>query len=108
MFTPPGWSKSKKMLKKSQVRHIANLAQLKLSEKEVKKFQKQLSDILDYIGQLEKLNTGKVEPTNQVTGLENVSRQDKVRSSLPQNEALSGSKKKNKGYFQVKSVFEGI
>lgn len=92
-------------LSEKQVKHVAKLANLKLTEKEIKKFQKQLSDILKYVGQLEKVDTKGVEPTSQVTGLENVFREDEPGLSLSQKEALSGAKKKSKGFFETKAVF---
>lgn len=95
-------------MKKKTVKHVALLANLKLSEKEIKKFQKQLSEILAYIDQLKKLNTKGVEPTSQVTGLENVLREDEPKPSLSQKEVLSGAKKEEKGMFKVKAIFEEI
>jgi len=95
---------SKKLTKK-QVLHIAKLAKLHLTEKEVQKFQKELSDTLDYIEILNELDTSVVAPTSQVTGLENVLREDKVEKCLSQKEALSGAKNKQEGYFKTKSVF---
>lgn len=88
------------------VRHVALLADLKLNQKEVKKFQKQLSEILDYVNVLSELNTKGVEPTSQVTGLENVFREDKPTPSLSQEETLSGAKEKHNNYFKVKAIFE--
>lgn len=82
------------------------MANLHLTEKEVKKFQHELSDILKYIEILNGLDTGKVAPTSQVTGLENVFRDDVVEKSLKQEEALSGTKSKHKGYFKAKAIFE--
>ena len=61
-----------------QVKHIAKLARLSLTEAEVEKFTTQLSKILEYVEQLEKVPTDGVEPTSQVTGLVNVMRGDKV------------------------------
>ena len=98
--------KKKTKLSKDQVLHIAQLANLQFSDKEVKKFQKQLSDILGYVEVLNELKTDKVKPTSQVTGLENVIRKDEVGKSLTQKEALSGSKNKHEGYFKVKAIFE--
>ncbi len=95
-------------MKKKAVKHVALLANLKLSEKEVKRFQKQLSDVLAYVDQLKELNTKGVEPTSQVTGLENVLRKDESRPSLSQEEVLSGAKQKEKGMFKVKAIFEEI
>ena len=64
------------MLTKQQVQQIATLARLGLSEKEKEKFQKELSSILDWVEQLSEVDTKKVEPMGQVTGLENVMRED--------------------------------
>lgn len=98
-------TKKRSKLTKKQVLHIAKLAGLQLSKKEVVKFQKQLGDILDYIDILNKLDTQGVEPTSQVTGLENVFREDKVERCLTQKEALSGTKLTHKGYFKIKLIF---
>lgn len=92
-------------LTKEQVLHIAKLANLKLSDQEVVRFQKQLSDVLGYIEVLNELDTSKVKPTAQVTGLENVFREDQLGKSLTQKEALSGAKNKHQGYFKVKAIF---
>lgn len=94
------------MLSKLQVLHIAKLANLPLSSAEVKKFRKQLSDILDYINLLEELNTKDVEPTSQVTGLENVVRKDEAGETLTQKEAPSGASRKKNGHFEVGKVLE--
>lgn len=94
------------MLSKDQVKHVAQLAGLKLSEKELVKFQKQLSDILSYVSQLNELGTKDVEPTSQVTGLEDVFRDDEPRPSLSQKEVLSEAKSTKKGMFKIKAIFE--
>ncbi|MBL7156150.1 MAG: Asp-tRNA(Asn)/Glu-tRNA(Gln) amidotransferase subunit GatC [Candidatus Pacebacteria bacterium] len=94
------------MISKKEVQHIAKLANLSLSEKEVIKFQKQLGDVLDYIEILNKLNTKKEKPCSQVTGLENIFKQDKVKKSFSQNQALSNAKSKYNGYFKIKGIFQ--
>lgn len=66
-------------LTKDQVHHVAKLARLGLSESEVEKFQTQLSNILDYVEQLNEVDTEGVSPTAQVTGLANVKRDDVVK-----------------------------
>lgn len=93
-------------LTKEQVIHIAKLANLSLTEEEIIKFQQQLSDILGYIDILNELDTTKVKPTLQVTGLESIFKDDRVEESLTQDEALSGTKNKHNGYFKVKAIFE--
>jgi aspartyl-tRNA(Asn)/glutamyl-tRNA(Gln) amidotransferase subunit C len=91
---------------KINVPHIAKLANLTLNEKETKKFETQLSTILQYIEKLGEVNTEKVKETSQVTGLENVLREDKTSPSLTQEEALSGTPSHHNGSFQVKGILE--
>ncbi|OGY53767.1 MAG: hypothetical protein A3A24_02545 [Candidatus Buchananbacteria bacterium RIFCSPLOWO2_01_FULL_46_12] len=68
-------------LTKKEVEHIAILARLGLSEKEKELFSEQLSSILDYVSQLQKIDTQGVEPTAQITGLENVLAQDIIEEA---------------------------
>lgn len=70
------------------VRHIAKLARLKLSDAEVKKFTKEMDSILRYVEMLNEVNTENVEPTAQVTGLTNVFREDIVKPSEATTEEL--------------------
>ena len=93
-------------LSAEEVKHVADLAGLRLTPEELKKFQKQLSDVLDYVEVLNELKTDKVEPTSQVTGLEDVFREDEVGECLTQKEALSGAKEKHQRRFKVKAIFE--
>ena len=75
-------------LTEEQVRHIAKLARLNLSDTEVKKFCKELTSILEYIEVLSELDTENVEPTAQVTGLTNTFREDTVQPSEATKEEL--------------------
>lgn len=95
------------MISKEEVKYIASLAHLELSEKEIEKFQKELSSILEYISKLSEVNTEKVEPTFQTTGLKNVLREDKVdrKRELSQEQALLNAPNKEKGFFKVRPVF---
>ncbi len=72
------------------IRHIAKLARLQLSEEEVKKFAKELTSILEYIDVLNELDTENVEPTAQVTGLSNVFREDEAKESEATKDELLG------------------
>jgi aspartyl-tRNA(Asn)/glutamyl-tRNA(Gln) amidotransferase subunit C len=94
------------MLTIDEVRHVAQLAKLTLSDEELVKFQTQLSAILDYVRQLQAVDTTGVEETSQVTGLENVLRDDVVVENLSNEEALSNVKSKHKGYVKVPGVLE--
>ena len=77
-------------LSDDDVRHIAKLARLKLTDSEVKKFSKELTSILDYIEVLNEVDTGNIEPTAQVTGLANTEREDEIRKSEATKEDLLG------------------
>lgn len=70
------------------VRHLAQLSNLQLSDDEITSLQTDLANILDYIDQLSELNTDGVEPTYQVTGLENVWRDDVVDAGTVSREDL--------------------
>lgn len=94
-------------LKKQQIHHVAKLANLPISEKEEELYSEQLSAILEYVDKLEKVDTSDVEPTFNVTGLENVMREDQTSVSLSQDETLSNAPSQKQGYFVTKGVFEG-
>lgn len=90
---------------KINVPHVAKLANLIVSSKEEKKFEKQLEETASYVESLKEIQTEGVEPTSQVTGLENVLREDEIKESLSQEEALSNAKSTKNGFFKVKGVF---
>lgn len=91
-------------ISQEEVRKIAKLADLKLTSGESKRFQKQLSDVLDYVAVLDELDTSKVKPTSQVTGLKNITRVDETEPSLSAEQALSNTKDKYNEYFRVSAV----
>lgn len=66
-------------LSKQEIEHIAKLARLELTDEESKKYGGQLSAVLDYINQLSEVEAEGVEPTAQVTGLQNIFREDEVK-----------------------------
>lgn len=78
-------------LTKDQVRHIAKLARLQLTDAEVEKFAPQLTSILGYVDMLQEVDTSKVEATAQVTGLTSVFREDQVKPSDASPDALLAS-----------------
>lgn len=95
-----------KKLTTQQVKHIADLAKLSLNSQEIALFKKQLGEILSYIDKLKEVETENIEPTSQVTGLENVTREDTVEENLSKDQVLSGGKSIYQGMFKVKRVFE--
>ena len=66
-------------LSREEVLKLAKLARLDLTDEEVDEFSRELSDILQYVEQLQQVDISGLKPTNQVTGLTNVMRDDKVR-----------------------------
>lgn len=94
-------------ISKEEVKHIAELARLELTEAETKKFQKELSSILKYINKLQEVDTEGVSPTFQTTEFKNIFQNDKVQKEreLSQEEVLSNAPKKKNGYIRVKPVF---
>lgn len=72
------------MISKKQVQHIAKLARLGLTANEVKKFQKELSSILDYVEQLKKADVSGIEPAKGPDFIENVMRKDEVKIQEPE------------------------
>lgn len=92
---------------KIDVKKVAELASLKLTLEEETKFEKQLSDILTYVEKLKEVKTEGVEQTAQVTGLQNVKREDDTTQvSLTQDEALKGAKDNHNGFFKVKAILD--
>lgn len=91
---------------KINVPHVAKLANLSLHHKEIEKFEKQLSEILNYIEKLKEVDTKNVETTSQATGLENITREDNATPSLTQSEALVNAKNQHNGFIKVKVILD--
>ncbi|MBM3208685.1 Asp-tRNA(Asn)/Glu-tRNA(Gln) amidotransferase subunit GatC [Candidatus Shapirobacteria bacterium] len=96
----------KSKLTEGEVVHVANLAHLALAPKEIKKIRDQLSEVLDYVKILQQVDTVKIVPTSQVTGLKDVFREDSVQPSLSVKDSLSESKNSEGEKFKVKSIFQ--
>ena len=93
------------MISKKEVQHIAKLARLSLKPAEEKKFQKELSSILDYIEKLKKVNVSKTEPTFRPLKIENIMRQDKGQRRK-NKKLLDLAPETQKGYIKVKSILK--
>ncbi len=91
---------------KKDVEYVAKLAKLRLSEKEKKKYTKQLDQILKYIDKLNELDTKKVKPTSHVLPLKNVFREDRVGKSLRVEKVLENAPEKIKNFFKVPKIIE--
>lgn len=91
----------------AQVKKVGTLSSLPLTPVQEEKLAKELSETLEYVKQLESVNTKGVEPTSQVTGLENVTREDEVGESLTQEQALQNAKQTRNGYIMVPAILGG-
>lgn len=89
---------------KINIKHVAKLANLPIKETEIKNLESQLEETLKYIEHLNEVDTNHVEPTSQVTGLENVMREDIPTQSLSQEQALANTKNKRNGFFKVDAI----
>ncbi len=89
-----------------QVRHIARLARLALSQDEAEIFSLQLSNILENFEILQQVDTTNVAPTTQANPLQNIFREDEAAKSYPQNEILANAPKQEENCFKVKAILE--
>ena len=93
-------------LTKDEVKHIAKLARLELTDEETGKFASQLSAILENAKMLDEVNTDSVEPIAQITGLENVQFKDEVNACDYTDELLGQSPNGTEDrMIKVKNVF---
>lgn len=89
-----------------QVRHIAHLARLGLTEDDVEKFSHQLSEILDYFERLKAVDTDDVPPTAYPLDLHNVMRADEPAPATPSNDILANAPQREGDYFRVRAVLD--
>ncbi|MBI5928797.1 MAG: Asp-tRNA(Asn)/Glu-tRNA(Gln) amidotransferase subunit GatC [Chloroflexi bacterium] len=93
-------------LSRAEVEHIAELAKLNLTEAELDQYAVQLSAILDYIAELNALNTDDIPPTASVLPLKNVLAADVVEPGLEQKAALANAPDSELGQFRVQAILE--
>lgn len=89
-----------------EVRHVAELAKLALTDDEVTVYAQQLSAILDYADSLKQVDTSHAPPMPHVLPLQNVLRDDVPQPSLPNATALANAPMAAHGFFEVRAVFE--
>ena len=89
-----------------EVEHVARLARLELTDEEKERMRAQLDSILTYIDKLNELDTSAVEPTSHVLPMMNIFRDDEVRPSLSQEEALANAPDRQDLFFRVPRILE--
>jgi aspartyl-tRNA(Asn)/glutamyl-tRNA(Gln) amidotransferase subunit C len=93
-------------LSHEQVKHIAWLARLGLSEEEVERFSLQLSNILENFEILKQVDTTNVPPATHIIPLQNIFRKDDVAESYSQAEILLNAPKQAERCFKVQAILE--
>lgn len=93
---------------REQVAHIAELAKLELSDQEIERMARQLSDILDYAERLNQLDTASIAPTASVIPNQNVMRADVVTPSLPRAQVLQNAPDTDvaREFLRVRAILE--
>lgn len=87
-----------------EVKHIAGLARLRLTEYELLFFTRQLNNILDYMEKLNKVDTRGIKPTSHALYITNALREDIVERSLKKKEAMDNAPQKDGDFFLVPKV----
>ncbi len=91
---------------KMDVKHIALLARLSLTEEERERFGSQLSSILSYVGKLNEIDTSGIESASHVLEMKNIMREDELRSSLPVDDALMNAPDRSGNFYRVPKIIE--
>lgn len=91
---------------KEEVRHVAHLARLAITEEEVEHFTEQLAKIVQFADKLNELDTSDVEPTTHVLPLENIMREDKSVPGLDRDVMLKNVKEHEAGQVKVPAIME--
>ena len=93
-------------LTSDEVRHVALLTRIRLTEQEVELYRSQMDDILEHFQMLQELDTNQVPPTSHSLPLDTVMREDETKPCLDKEDVLSNAPCREGDYFRVKAVLE--
>jgi len=96
----------KKKIDQAQVKKVAKLSRLELTEAEVEEFTGQLSAILDYVEKMNELDTNGVEPLAHCLPISNIFRQDRVKESLGAQKTLVNAPQTDGQFFKVPKILD--
>jgi aspartyl-tRNA(Asn)/glutamyl-tRNA(Gln) amidotransferase subunit C len=88
------------------IEHVALLARLKLTESEKELFSRQVGSVIEYIDQLNELDTTDVEPTAHILSIKNILREDKLSVSIPKDKAMLNAPDKDGSFYRVPKIIE--
>ncbi len=95
-----------KKIDHGQVRQVAKLARLELTESEVAEFSDQLSAILEYVEKMNELDTDNVEPLAHCLAVSNCFRDDVIKASLGTEKVLANAPERDEGFFKVPKILD--
>lgn len=94
------------MVSKKDVEHVAKLARIDLTEEEKEKFAKQLGDIIEYVDQLNEVDTNGVDPMAHPYPITNVIRADRICYDNTREELLKNAPEEEDSFFKVPKINE--
>ena len=92
------------MITIKDVEHVAKLARLELTEEEKEKFTGQLGAVLEYVNQMNEVDTSNVEPMAHAIDFSNVMREDKVFYEQTKEELMKNAPDEENGFFRVPKI----
>lgn len=92
------------MITIKDVEHVAKLARLELTDEEKELYTKQLGDVLQYVNQMNEVDTSNIEPMTQVVDFVNVMREDKVVYEQTKEELMKNAPEQENGFFKVPKI----
>ena len=91
---------------KEQLKHIANLSNLNFSDEELDKYLVDMTGIVDFVNQLNEINTDDVEITTSILGEYNIFREDEVKESFDRELLLKNAPDSQDGMFKIPKVID--
>ena len=95
-----------KKIDRTEVRKVAKLARLDLTDVDIDEFTDQLSAILEYVEKMNELDTANVEPLAHCLPISNVFREDKAGESIGTEKALENAPQRDGGFFKVPKILD--
>ncbi|MBE5821013.1 MAG: Asp-tRNA(Asn)/Glu-tRNA(Gln) amidotransferase subunit GatC [Clostridiales bacterium] len=91
---------------KEQLKHIANLSNLSFNDEELEKYLVDMTGIVDFVNQLNEINTDDVEITTSILGEYNIFREDEIKESFDRELLIQNAPDSQDGMFKIPRVIE--
>ena len=93
-------------ISKDLIDSLSKLAKINLTKEQEEKYAGEFSSVMGYMEEIKNINVDHIQETSRIAKDENVLREDIVKESIPQKDALKNSKNTNDGYFLVPAIFK--